>query len=542
MNLRHIRDHAKRIVAAATMACMLVAPAPAIAAEAQTGAPALEAQASNVSIARASTYLNPTSYSYTGSEIRPEPRVYMTLHDAFDYGWFGATYTPAYYDVYFDDYYDDYGYDPYYYYDRDYLNASYWDQDFDIYDFFDIVDTLDSLDTLFADSYYNLDRAYFDWLYDSHVIIDPTDSRGYVYVLDKGTDYTLSYSNNINPGTATITIRGVGDFSGTLERTFTITGSGGGGSSALDPMVSRLAGATRYDTMATIANAGFNRPCNYAIVATGSNYPDALAASSLAGAYQAPVLLTDGGTLSAQASQTLTSLGVTYVFLMGGTSAISQGVQDAIAAKGITVNRISGSDRIATSVQVMNATYQAGSSSDTVIVATGYQFADALSIGPWSYSSKSPIVLAQSNGLLSAEAVNAIKTNLRISRVIIVGGTAAVSNAVEQQLGSGYTITRLQGNTRYETSAAIADWTCGNDAAYSWNWSLVATGQNFPDALAGAALAGKVGSPLLLAHAATDATVNTMRTHRASISNFYVLGGEAAVPTSLANAIANAVR
>jgi hypothetical protein len=119
-------------------------------------------------------------------------------------------------------------------------------------------------------------------------------------------------------------------------------------------------------------------------------------------------------------------------------------------------------------------------------------------------------------------------------------GEAAVDDYVFQQIGDAYDIRRLGGGTRYETAQLIACFE--TEHGMKWTEPVVATGQNFPDALTGAALAGKIGSPLLLVHAASDATVNTLRNHRSSISNFYVLGGEAVIPTSLVNAIANAVR
>ena len=42
------------------------------------------------------------------------------------------------------------------------------------------------------------------------------------YTLKEGKDYTLSYHDNVNPGTATITITGKGNYKGTLKQTFTI--------------------------------------------------------------------------------------------------------------------------------------------------------------------------------------------------------------------------------------------------------------------------------------------------------------------------------
>ena len=526
-----IKEGARRIVTAVAAACLLAAPVNAIAEEVPSADVALKAQSTD--IARNVHVLLDSDYTYSGRAVEPKPTVYISVEDAYDYGIIGSD---VYYETYFETYNDRY------YSDVKYLWNDSWDDDgvdyVDIDDVLELVDDIDNLDALWSS--YSLDRSYFNWLYDSSIVIDPDDQLGYVYVLDENVDYTLGYRNNAGPGTGYVVISGRGNFYGSVERSFTIIGS----SSSTTPSsqnFERIWGNTRYDTMGRIANVGFSRPCNYAVVATGANFPDALAASSLAGAYNAPVLLTESNALSAQTSQTLSDLGVTYVFLMGGTSAISPAVESAIQAKGITVNRISGATRTATSVKVMDATNAAGTASNSVIIATGYNFADSLSIGPWAYSSKTPIILTEPDGTLSAEAVSAIKGNPRISNVIIVGGNAAVSDVVKTQLGGAYTINRLAGATRYETSEKIAQWMI-SDQGYNWSIPLVATGTNFPDALAGAALGGKIHSVMLLASNANDATVTAMRNNKSSVKSFYVLGGEAAVSNALATGISNAIK
>jgi putative cell wall-binding protein len=282
---------------------------------------------------------------------------------------------------------------------------------------------------------------------------------------------------------------------------------------------------------------GFSPQKEIAVVACGNNFPDALAASSLAGVYNAPVILTDSSTLSPQASSQLSRLGVKTVHIMGGAGAISPAVESAIANMGITINRISGTDRLSTSVATLRAANAAGNASNTVIIATGYNYADSLSIGPWAYYSRSPIILTQPDGTLSYEAVNAIKSDPTKSNIIIVGGTAVVSDYVKDQLGDIYNYTRLSGINRYETSRRIAEWEVTH--GLSWNVPLMATGNNYPDALAGAAVAGNTHSPLLLVANATDTTVDALRANRTAISNYYILGGESAVSSSLANTIAS---
>ena len=72
--------------------------------------------------------------------------------------------------------------------------------------------------------------------------------------------------------------------------------------------VIRLAGDTRYDTMSRIIQAEVPGTSEYVVVASGDNFPDALAAAPLAGALKAPIVLTSGNVLSPQAEQQITPL------------------------------------------------------------------------------------------------------------------------------------------------------------------------------------------------------------------------------------------
>ena len=297
----------------------------------------------------------------------------------------------------------------------------------------------------------------------------------------------------------------------------------------------RLAGNGRYDTMAAIVTEGFSKS-DWAVIATGGNFPDALAASALAGAKGCPVILTAPNALSAQARSQLSRLGVKNVYIMGGTGAVSSSVESSLKAMGIKVIRLAGASRQDTSVKAMKALRASGDDFDTVVIATGSGFADTLSIGPWSYASHAPIVLTKKDGTLDDEAAAAIRADVGIFNVVIVGGTGVVSDKVKSQLGNSFSYTRLAGKGRYETSKAIADWELkhGMTAVRP----AVATGANFPDALAGAALCGKNRSVMVLVKDGKLAAADALAAAKSQALHGYVLGGPGAVSDQLATTVA----
>lgn len=292
-----------------------------------------------------------------------------------------------------------------------------------------------------------------------------------------------------------------------------------------DTSIDRLGGQDRYETMSMICSKGFESS-TWACIATGDNFPDALAASSLAGVHSAPILLTQREHLIPQARQELQRLGVTECLLLGGPNAVSFDVEREIHMLGIHVQRVAGKDRFDTSVEIMKATRNAGSESDTVILTTGENFADSLSVGPYAYDRAAQIVLTSKKVLTQAE-IDAIKEDSKIKHVLIVGGTAVVDDSVKTQLGDGYTYTRVSGPDRYRTSAAIAEWECKHGLA--WKAPSIATGQKFPDALAGAALAGAKRSPLLLVSSDSYVSLGILATHAKDTNSLFILGGPKAV-------------
>jgi putative cell wall-binding protein len=308
------------------------------------------------------------------------------------------------------------------------------------------------------------------------------------------------------------------------------------------------AAGNRFDTMAAIVQEAFaDGSADTVILARSNEFPDALAASALAGLVNAPILLTETSTLTATTKSEIERLGASKVIIVGGTSAVSTAVENTLKAmSGITVLRYAGDSREATAIDVFNKgkALVTGGWSDTAIIARKDNFADALSVSPFAYATKSPIFLATPATGLDAATVAAIKSG-GFTNIVIVGGTAAVPDSVKTQLGTAFTYTRLGEANRYQTSAKIATWSVTNSGgALGYNNLAVATGFNFPDALAGSALCGQKGTVLLLVHEqesdGTYGITNVIAAQKDAISQVYVLGGTAAVSDKLKTLISNA--
>lgn len=295
--------------------------------------------------------------------------------------------------------------------------------------------------------------------------------------------------------------------------------------------VGRVSGDTRYDTMASLAGRGNWAVGGSMILASGANYPDALAASSLAGGLDAPILLTDPNGLSDAARGRIESLCPSRVFIVGGNAAVSPDVERQVKELlgfGCAVFRVAGQTRYETSLLAAEINPK---SSDTVIVATGGNYADALSVSPYAFASGSPVLLCDSASGLAGAAVESIRSG-GYSRAVIVGGTAAVPASVEGQLQSAgiRDVTRLSGATRFETSSRIADFELASGLGFSMDGVLLATGMNFPDALSAGPLAGRSRSPLLLVDPGAEYTCAYLSGFRGEVSSATVVGGTAAVP------------
>lgn len=271
----------------------------------------------------------------------------------------------------------------------------------------------------------------------------------------------------------------------------------------LSTLIKQVYGPSRFDTAIAASKTAFaNGSAPAVIIASGENWPDALGASALAGAVGGPVLLTKSTALPSGLIAEIRRLGAKEAIITGAEGAVSADVAKALSAvEGLTITRVGGTDRYETSRLIAAETAKrvrsAGRALDpTVFVTTGANFPDALAASPIAYAKARPILLTRPDAL-SPQVKGALST-FGAKDVIVLGSTGAVSAAVETSLSSTVRgeVSRLAGADRYATARTIA--TYGRTNGLSYSCAAIATGGNFPDALAGGAMAGRMGTVLLL--------------------------------------------
>ena len=285
----------------------------------------------------------------------------------------------------------------------------------------------------------------------------------------------------------------------------------------------RLAGSNRYETSSKIALDGWTTS-NYAVLASGEGFSDALCAAPLAKKYNAPILLTGKNTLDLNTKAELIRLNVKNIFIVGGPGVVSDNIKKQLESMNIITTRIYGQNRFETSLQVAK---NLGTASG-VVVTTGFGFADALSIAPVSAQKGMPILLTDKNDL--SASVKEFLDNSSYSESYIVGGTGVVSDKIASQLKNNI---RLGGSSRYGTNSAVLNYFADQ---FSYDKVYIASGENYPDALSGSALAALSNSPLILVGRSIDSSVmSSIKAQHDKYNNIIVLGGTAVVADSLAN-------
>ena len=288
--------------------------------------------------------------------------------------------------------------------------------------------------------------------------------------------------------------------------------------------VVRLGGANRYETSVKVSQAGWTTADNV-VLARGDEFADALTAAPFAKQLNAPILLTSTKALDASVIAELKRLKTKKVYIIGGTGAIAASVENAVKAMGITVERISGSDRYATSLAVANKM----TNKSQVFLATGTGFADALSISSYAAATGSPILLTAKNQI-TAGVTKFIKDNN--SKVYVIGGTGVISEAAVKGIAGAE---RIAGADRYATNLAVLSKFA---SGYDFTNIYLATGANYPDAICSSALAGKEKAPIILVNSKDTVPQNDyVKTIIAKVKKVNIIGGEAVVAADIVQKI-----
>lgn len=311
-----------------------------------------------------------------------------------------------------------------------------------------------------------------------------------------------------------------------------------------DDSLTRCAGESRIDTAVCISQRTFTDAAGgraadgrfdagAVVLARADNFADALAGTPFAHRQSAPLLLTATAALPAatlgEIDRVLNPGGT--VWILGGTVAVSQDVEDELVAGGYDVQRLGGESRYDTAIVIADATFE---EPETIFLVTARNFADAVAAGPAAIR-KLGVILLSDNDTPVAETQSYLAAHPKAATYAI-GGPAARAHpeADELFIGESRIDTALQVSTRFFVTEDR-----GGPSVVG-----LARADNFPDALAGGVRMGRLGGPILLVFPAAlpDPVADFLTTYAADIRLVEVYGGENAINTSVADAAVAAIR
>lgn len=288
--------------------------------------------------------------------------------------------------------------------------------------------------------------------------------------------------------------------------------------------VVRRAGADRFDTAARASAAAFLPGVDLAFIATGADFPDALAGAPLAARNKAPILLTRRDALPDPTLTELRRLAPRRIVVLGGAAAVSDevlAILDGLASVGSS--RIAGDTRFSTA-QAIAEQFPVGS---PVYLATGANFPDALAGAAAAGRDDVPILLVRTHDLPdeTAEAL----FSLDPPAITVLGGRGVISDFLTAKVEDRTDVTpsRIAGSDRFDTSARVAAGFASADTVY------VATGLAFPDALAAGPIAGAEPAPILLTRPDALPASVAEQLERLSPARIVIVGGASAVSIGL---------
>lgn len=261
----------------------------------------------------------------------------------------------------------------------------------------------------------------------------------------------------------------------------------------------RLAGKNRYETAANISSVSTPFSDNV-VLACGMNYADALAGVPLANALGAPILLTNKDNLPQETLDEIKRIKAKNVFLLGGEGAVGAEVEKTLKNNHLAVERIAGATRFETATRIAEKMQTvSGKASSEVFFVYAFDFADALSASTAAAIKGSPIIYLNTKGELdntTKRYLESVKGNVKTAYVI--GGSGVISddmmNKAAKALGLSKA-TRIAGANRFATCVAVNEKFAD---VLNGDMLCVATGMDFPDALAGGVYAALNKAPLFL--------------------------------------------
>lgn len=270
-------------------------------------------------------------------------------------------------------------------------------------------------------------------------------------------------------------------------------------SSASNISTTRISGNSRYTTAVEISKNSFNKS-EYAVIVSGDDFPDALSATSLAAVLDAPILLISKDNIPNEVVEELLRLEVKKLYIVGGESTISNKIVDKIDYE---KEILAGKDRYDTNNIVISEIEKIKGASIGYTVVTGEKYADSVVAVGISIKEDLPIKLVNKN----------IEKEYNLASNYIVGGKASVD--ISKLKGK-----RIYGSNRILTSLELAKISHPNA-----NFAIIASSENYTDALSAVSLCKKYDAPILLTEDNNlDRNILNYIKEK-NISNFVIAGG-----------------
>lgn len=330
-------------------------------------------------------------------------------------------------------------------------------------------------------------------------------------------------------------------------------------------MANRLGGQNRYETATKISSAIY-KTVNTVVLVIGQNevvseteyinrFFDALIATPLARAYNAPLLLVTKDSIGSYAKTELKSLKAKKIIVINTNGAISSVAKAELNALKVSITYIEGNTCFETATKVANALQaKIGKAPDTIFFITNSSCADGLSIGPVAAITKSPIIYLKPTGSIDSittNYLNSVKSSVK--NAYIIGGTAVISDTVMSSVASilgltvNNTIQRISGADRFDTCIAINN---KFSSILSDSGICVATGIDsadtftgeYADASTGGVYAAKNKRAILLVNSKSSKLQTSQTTYLKSKkpNSITVFGNTGAVSDSLVKLIEQA--
>ena len=298
--------------------------------------------------------------------------------------------------------------------------------------------------------------------------------------------------------------------------------------------VRRISGENRVQTAIEVSKNMFKEGTNKVVLANQDNYSDVLTAAPFAKANNASLLYVSSNSISKEVMSEIARLKAKEITIIGGEKSVDEGLKKELEKRNFKVDRLSGSDRYKTSAQI--AAKLIGDKTTTLEIASGENYADALSLNNAAEKDKAPILLVRVNAI--DKSVEDVIKSSKASLINIAGGEKSVSENTKANIKkiSNATVNRMGGADRYETSILLAKYSGAKEVV------VVASGENFADALVAAPFSAKQKGAILLTNKEKLGQKAEQFIKDTKFNKSYVIGGEKSVSEDVINQLTSIIK